>query len=176
MIKKTKKTALLSLGAIFLAGCLVSGTFVITLHLTAFYSKSTGEFHAHTVDLTTKQVWIDHKDDIKNISDIRFRARVQERLGHDATGVVYFSTNGSYQDPVLVRSAQDAFVVFSGLKIPAGGEVMVTFAESASYRQSLDRALDLIETGKFYIYVLTPEGAFDLFVSDIHFMITFDAG
>jgi len=177
MIKNTKKTALLSLGVIFLAGCLVSGTFIITLDIEEFWSKSTTqEFEAHAVDLTTEQVWIDHKDDIKNISDIRFRAVVEEELGNDATGVVYFSENGTYTSPDDVRSAADAFVVFSGLKIPANGALLVTFAESANYRQNLDLALELIETGKFYIYVLTPTGAFELYVHDIYILITFDAG
>lgn len=168
---------LAGLGLLALAGCLVSGTFVETLNINAFYSKSDGEFHAHGVDLTTKQVWIDHQDDIKNISDVRVRATIEEQSGaNDAEGAVYFSANGSYTTPAAVRAASDAFIVFSGLTVPAGGTVTMTFAESASYRQNLDLALDLVETGQFYLYVLTPEGAFDLYVTDITVMVTFDAG
>jgi len=176
---KTTSTLLVlaGLGMLAIAGCLVSGTFVETLKINAFYSKSDGEFHSHGVDLTTKEVWVDHQDDIKNISDVRVRATIEEQSGiSDATGAVYFSDNGSYTTPEAVRAAADAFIVFSGLTVPAGGTVTMKFAQSASYRQNLDQALELVETGQFYIYVLTPEGAFDLYVDDITVMVTFDAG
>ena len=177
MTTKRILMVLVGLGTLILAGCLISGTFVITLDINAFYSKSDGtQFTAHGVDLTTEQVWIDHQDDIKNISDIRLRATFTEGLGNDAEGTVYFSANGTYTTPIAVIAASDAFVVFSGLTIPAGSSASVSFAESASYRQNLDQALDLVETGHFYVYVLTPSGAFDLYVSDIHILVTFDAG
>lgn len=176
MRAKRKIVVLAGLGLLAIVGCLVSGTFIETLKINAFYSKSYEPFQAHSVDLTTKQIWIDHQDDIKNISDVRVRATIEELSGNTAEGAVYFSTNGSYTTATALRSATDAFIVFSGLTIPAGGTVTMTFAESASYRQNLDQALKLVETGQFYIYVITPEGPFDLHVTDITVMVTFDAG
>lgn len=176
MNRKMKIAVLLMLGVFVVAGCLVSGTFVITLHLNSFYSNYPGTFAAHDVDLTTTQVWEDHKDKIKNISDVRFRATIVNTSTANATGEVYFSTTATYTTPAQVRVAADAFIVFGGLGIPAGTTKNLTFAESASYRQNLDRALKLLESGKFSLYVLTPEDTFELHVTDVYVMVTLDAG
>lgn len=176
MKKTTRLVLLIGLGMFAAAGCLMSGTFVLTLHLNSFDPNSPGLFEAHGVDLTTEDVWKDHKDDIKNISDVRFRAKIENTSAAHATGEVYFSSNGTYTTPAQVRAAADAFIVFGGLGIPAGEEKTLTFAESAKYRQNLDKALALVEVGTFYLYVLTPEDTFQLHVTDVYVMVTLDAG
>ncbi len=176
MNKKMKKAVLLAVGAFFLAGCLVTGTFVITLNIDDFYSNSSGGFESHGIDLTNEQIWKDHKDNIKNISDVRFRATIQNQSSDTATGQVYFSSDSTYTDPGAVTSADDAFLVFGGMTIPPGEEITVSFAESAGYRQNLKRALELIETGKFYMYVLTPEDVFSLHVYDVYILVVIEAG
>ncbi len=163
------------LSAVILAGCLLTGTFVLVLDLPDITANSTGTFSATHVDLTDEDVWQDHKDDIKNISDVRFRADFTA-VGNTAEGDIYFSSNGAYGTPDAVRAATDAFPVFSGLLVPVGQTVTMTFAESAQYRQNLDDALALIESGSFYVYVLTPSGPFELQLTDVHVLVNFDAG
>ncbi len=167
---------ILGLGMLFMAGCLITGSFVLSLKIDDEIYSSNAFFDADSVDLTVEQIWIDHQDDIKNISDVRFRATIFNETANQATGQVYFSSNGSYTTPDEVRNAEDAFIVFGGMVIGPNDNLLVTFKESAKYRTNLDRALVLIEDGKFYLYVLTPEDLFELRAEDVYIMVTMDAG
>ncbi len=166
---------ILGLAAIILAGCLITGTFVLVLDLPTITANSTGTFSSTEVDLTEEDVWEDHKDDVENITDVRFRADFTA-TGNTADGTIYFSSNRLYQTPEAVRAASDAFIVFTGFSVPAGQTRTMTFAESAQYRQGLTEALELIESGEFYVYALTPSGPFELQLTDVHVLVTFDAG
>ena len=179
MNKLSKSLVLAGLGALILAGCIVTGTFVITKKVDDFTASTSGLFDAAFVDVTQEEIWQDHKDDIKYISDVRFRGTIRNTSSNLAAGQIYFSYTGTYTTPAEVREASDAgdaFVVFSGFTIQPQGQYFLSFAESSQYRQNLDEALKLLESGQFYMYALTPEDVFSLQVTKAYVMLVLDAG
>jgi len=179
MNKLFKSLVLAGLGALLLAGCIVTGTFVITKKIDDFAASTSGTFDAVDVDVTQEDVWIDHKDNIKNISDVRFHGTIGNNSNNPAAGQIYFSNHSTYETPDQVREAADdgdAILVFSGFTIQPQEQYILTFSESAKYRQNLDRALKLIETGRFYMYALTPDDIFSLQVTHAYVLLVLDAG
>ena len=66
--------------------------------------------------------------------------------------------------------------MFSGFGLGAGEVTQMTFVESGKYRQNLDLALKLLETGMFFMYVLTPEDTFSLELTEVYVLLVLDAG
>jgi len=176
MNKFSKSLVLAGLGALILAGCIVTGTFVITRKVDDFTASTSGTFDVAFVDVTQEKIWQDHNDDIKYISDIRFRGTIRNTSSNLAACQIYFSHTGTYTTPEEVREASDAFVVFSGFTIQPQSQYFLSFSESAHYRQNLDKALKLLESGQFHMYALTPEDAFSLQVTHAYVLLVLDAG
>lgn len=184
---KTKTTQLTLLAAILalttVAGCLISGQFILVYSGTATIHSDDDDLDPRYVDITGEDVWQDHKDNIHGIEDIKFECEFVNNTDHLLHGEVWISKDG-WTTVEQVRTPGNATRVFSGLEVPAGSTVPVSFSESSSYIENLDTVLDLLEDGQFWIYGIVPEEdePFDLTIQGkdgdefLRLMITFSAG
>lgn len=170
--------AALILGVI-VSGCILSGQFVVVIAGTSTIQSTDETLDYVHVDLTTNETWEEHQDDIQGIVDVKFECRFENNLASPADGELWISTE-LYSDVQQVRDS--ATRVFSGLNLEANEDRDVSFSESADYIENLDIVLDLLESGKFYVYGIAAEVPFDVTVRGVgsedyaRFMITFSAG
>ena len=66
---------------LLLAGCILSGTFVIAISLSQVSTDFINGLVKESVDLGDNETWDDHSDDIKRIDKITFDAVVKNDLG-----------------------------------------------------------------------------------------------
>lgn len=155
------------------AGCIISGQFVILIDWGGIVSTDQS-LDWDEVDLTDDDTWQDHKDDIQNIIDVKFEVTIINNLGTVATGEVYLSPtlHGSITD---VRN--NAIRILHGIEVPANSTRTISFEESAAFQENLSAALDLVETGQFYIYGIAENVPFSIEIPHgSRLLITFSAG
>ncbi|MBD3297430.1 MAG: hypothetical protein GF341_02160 [candidate division Zixibacteria bacterium] len=164
---------LAGVAALIAAGCIVSGQFVILINWGGIVSTNT-QLNAETVDLTEDETWQDHQEDIQKIVDVKFETTVKNNAGSVATGQLYVSD----QDGLTYgQLAGQATLILSGIEIPAGDSVMISFTESAQYQQNLQTLLDLAETGLFYLYGVAENTPFNIEIKQgSRILVTFAAG
>lgn len=170
--------AALILGVI-VTGCILSGQFVMVIAGTSTIQSTDNNLDYLAVDLTTNDTWEEHKDDIQGIVDVKFECRFENNLASPADGELWISTE-LYGTVQQVRD--NATRVFSGLNLGGNEDRDVSFSESADYIENLDVALDLLESGQFYVYGIAADVPFNVTVRGVgsedyaRFMITFTAG
>ncbi len=158
---------------LMVAGCIVSGQFVVVIVWGGFASTDTS-LNKETVDLTTNSTWEEHKDEIQDIIDVKFKVTIKNNAGSAATGEVYVST-------VLYTTLADvrahATRVLHGISVAPGATVTIGFDESAAYRENLDQLLSLVKDGKFYLYGIAENTPFNIeIMSGSQLLVTFSAG
>jgi hypothetical protein len=156
-----------------LCGCIVSGQFVVVIDWGGF--ASTGD-HLTTkkVDVTTNPTWIDHKDDIQDIIDVKFKVEISNLESDSAKGEVYVSAD-SLGTVDLVRSS--ATRILHGISIGPMEPRTIGFDESVSYRENLDALLSLVKDGKFYLYGIAENTPFNIRIeTGSQLLVTFSAG
>lgn len=183
-IKKFHAAPLIAtLGLAFIvAGCILSGQFIVLLAGTDTIESSDPDLDPLFVDVTGEDIWVKHEDKIQGIVDIKFEAEfVNNSESDSAHGELWLSSEG-YTTIEDVRD--NATRVFSGLALGPGESKEVSFSESGAYIENLDTVLDLLETGQFYVYGIVPaeDEPYSLTVRGVgdedfcRFMITFSAG
>lgn len=171
-IKRSKEMAVLAAGLI-VAGCIVSGQFVVVIDWGGFVSTDDA-LNKKTVDLTTNSTWRDHKDDIEDIIDVKFKVTIQNHASSAATGEVYVSAV-SYTTLADVRA--NATRVLHGISVAPGATVTIGFDESATYREHLDELLALVKDGTFYLYGIAENTPFNIEIkTGSQLLVTFSAG
>jgi hypothetical protein len=154
-------------------GCIISGQFVILLDWGGIASTDQ-DLESDSIDLTGDETWQDHKDDIQNIVDVKFEVEIQNLLGTTATGEVYLSEN-SYNSVTDVRN--NAIRILHGIEVAGNSTRMISFEESAQFQENLSAALDLVETGQFYIYGIAENIPFSVNIPEgSRLLVTFSAG
>src|SRR4030067_1329190 len=107
---------ILILSCLGVTGCLLSGTFVIDLSLNEM-AFTTATFHKQQINLSSNQTYNDHKDQIKDITDIGFALKIENNSGVTASGELYLSDESTYTTASQVKSC--ATLVVSGISVPA---------------------------------------------------------
>ena len=174
-----KRIARRSLGLLILAaalvltGCIVSGQFVVVIDWGGFASTD-DSLNSEHVDLTTNSTWNDHKDDIQDIVDVKFKVTIHNLATTAATGEVYVSTD-SYSSLAAVKAS--ATRILHGIAIDPGATRTIGFDESATYRENLDTLLALVKDGDFYIYGIAVNTPFNIeIMTGSQLLVTFSAG
>ena len=161
--------------ALLIAGCILSGQFVIIVEWTRSDKTSTETtINAEEVDLTGDETWQDHKDNIQNIVDVKFEATITNNLASEATGEIYVSAN---ELTTLAQIQSQGTRVLHGIVVPASGTVTIEFNESTKYQEHLQELLDLVETGQFWLYGIAADTPFSITIKQgSRIMVTFSAG
>lgn len=126
------------------------------------------------VDLTTNSTWQDHKDNIKDIIDVKFKVTIKNFASDSAKGEVYVSKD-AYSTLETVKAS--ATRVLHGIAIGPGETRTIDFDESVAYRENLSTLLDLVKDGEFYAYGIAENTPFSIeIMTGSQLLITFSAG
>jgi hypothetical protein len=158
---------------LLVAGCIVSGQFIVVIDWGGFASTA-DHLTTRKVDVTTNPTWIDHKDDIQDIIDVKFKVEISNLESDSAKGEVYVSADSLGTVP-LVRS--NATRILHGISIGPAKTRLIGFDESVSYRENLDELLLLVKEGKFYLYGIAENSPFSIEIkTGGQLLVTFSAG
>jgi|SRR3972149_318520 len=160
--------------AFVFCGCIVSGQFVVVIDWGGFASTDQ-TLNSEHIDLTTNSTWNDHKDDIQDIVDVKFKVKIHNLATTAATGEVYVSKD-SYSTVAEVYAGGGTRILH-GIVVAPGATRTIGFDESAAYRENLNTLLGLVKDGKFYIYGVAENTPFSIeILSGSQLLVTFSAG
>lgn len=143
--------------ALGLAGCIISGTFVI---VEDFEFTITSELYWDSVDLTDDPDWEDHKDDIENIDAVGFEMDINNMSGSAVTFTAYLgdydeSPNGG--TPTVSWVQNNATQVLAEITVPAGMST-ITYSESIGKILAVAYIKSLLLSGQFNFYGIASGG------------------
>lgn len=167
-------TTLISL---LLAGCLLSGTFVVSMMFKDFPVAGSVNFYYFDVDVTSEDEWTDHKDDIKDIDNVGFELWVTNESGVANTYECYIAPITSPLDDLSPKSEVVAGAT-KILEIPlvATGQTFIGYADSFSHLTNLETLKALAESGQFKFFAMSDATPTDFTVDAILVVITITAG
>ncbi len=165
-------------------GCIGTGTVVVTAklapdangnpvaiqHTTTDFFDNGGEM---LVDLTDDADYAEYKDDIKNIDNIGFYAKVKNNESYPVTFQLFLEEDTAANWPtaqMVLDSAGSNHLIFTGWTIPAFDSVAISWNESMQYITGLIDIKSALERGYFSIY---PIGRKDQ--SEVFFDLTVDS-
>ncbi len=131
---------------ILVAGCLISGTFVI---VESFSFTAQSGFYYYEIDLTNQSDWEDHKDQIDAIDAVGAEFFITSTESGNVTFNVFVDSYSGSANPSAVPSS--AKVILEDLDV-APGTTHITYAQSLGYLKNLDALKALVKTGKFDYY------------------------
>ncbi len=163
---------LLTVVALLLAGCLITGTFIADIMIRDF-DVNTDTFYAEQVDLTEDEDWEDHKDDIKSIDLVGFELWINNTSGSAQSFKAFIDDANEqlYQTAVLVEA--NATVILDELTLDPGDNY-ISYPNSFNYLRNLETIRTLLEAGQFNAYGITTGGTFEL--DSMRVIVTFTAG
>lgn len=139
--------AALAVMAITIAGCIVSGTFIID---ETFKMTEADQFYSYRVNLTTDPTWAEHKDNIQMIEAVGFVLYISSSESDDVYLSAYVDKiTGAAPNPTEVPAA--AKVVIDSLVVAPGKQV-ISYAQSLGAITNLDYLKNLAFTGMFDFY------------------------
>ena len=156
---------------ILVAGCIMSGTFVI---VEKFTPTAEDDFYYEGVDLTDNAVWKEHGDQVDFIDAVGFELYTRSTATEDITFDIYVDKySGPDASPDSVPAT--ATIVVDGVTVSPGTRT-VTYAESLKIIKGLDTLKKLAMTGKMDFYATSTGGVGSTFVIDsIKAVVTFSA-
>jgi len=131
--------------ALFAAGCLISGTFVIVDDFT-FTAKS--GFYFYRVDLTQYSDWDDHKDQIDQIDAVGAEFYISSTEPDTVTFNVY--VDAPTADSTAVPST--AVKIIDQLEVPPGLNQHITYVQSLGFITHIAELKTFVKAGKFNYY------------------------
>ena len=166
-----------TLTSLLLVGCILSGTFVVSMLFKDFPVAGSDDFYYFDVDVTSDDVWTDHKDNIKDIDNIGFELWVTNASGVANTYNCYVAPitsllNGASPKSEVVAEATKV------LEIPlaATGQTFVGYADSFSHLTNLETLKALAEGGQFKFFAMSAATPTDFTVDSILVVITITVG
>jgi hypothetical protein len=156
---------------ILVAGCIMSGTFVI---VEKFTPTAESGFYYKGVDFTDNATWQEHGDQVDFIDAIGFELYTRSTATEDITFDIYVDNySGPDASPDAVPGT--ATKVIEGVTVSPGTKT-VTYAESLKLIKGLDRLKTLAKTGQMDLYGTSTGGVGSTFVIDsIKVVVTFSA-
>ena len=164
-----------------LTGCLISGTFLITIPFTLTSPDFEAGLVKECVDLNDDETWADHSDKIKRIDKITFDAIVSYNSGSVDTLSVYIAgSTSSYTTAAQVEGATDTYPVLLGYVTNPSGVDTLTVAEADALLQlsgsNFESVKALIESGAFCVYITNTGATSMATIDEANVYITFTAG
>jgi hypothetical protein len=140
--------------ALGLAGCIVSGTFVLTEDFDFIIS---GELFFYAVDITDEEDWEKRRDDIENIDAVGFEIAYD----NDGSGPVTFSAYiDTYGEPTYTSVGEldaNAVKILDDITLPVGmGKI--SYSQSLSNVMNIEAIKKLGLTGRFHFYGVASGG------------------
>jgi hypothetical protein len=143
--------------AAVLAGCLVSGTFVISEVIHGGDFSAGNGFYYHAVDLSTNETWIDHEDDIESIDVIGFEMWIHNNGATATTFDVWIDDIANDSLTSLVDVRDNATQIIDGLSVSPGAN-FITYGRSLSILTNTETLKRLVRTGSFHYYGYSSAG------------------
>jgi hypothetical protein len=159
-------------------GCkIVSGTYVVD---TIFYDLSpngNGDYYYEALDITTNDVWIDHKDDIKDIDNVGFEMWLSNTAASDNTVNCYVADFGSTLHGNSSKSMvmSGATHVLVDVPMPPGTSFL-GYAASFSHIDHLTELKALGEVGQFKFWAIADVQTSDFTIDSLRVVLTLTAG
>ena len=160
-------------------GCLlISKTFTIVFYIEeeikAEAQDEDDQVDSEFVNLEENDIWEDHKDEIKNIQSVEFYVEITNHENSVASGQVYVS-----EGPLATLGAikNNAFLVLDGISVQPNETRVIEREESVQYLQNIEKLMELIKDGAFYVHGAADETPFHVVFSDkTAIIISFTAG
>lgn len=165
----------LALLGIWIQGCLLSGTYVITYKVPQEIVSTQDSLNSASVDLSENDTWADHQEDIKYVDEVAFTFKVQNLLTEDsATGQLYMTDIDTFTQVDDIRD--NATLVVDGIFLGPGEIKHIKWNECFQYILNLDYIKKQVESGTFHLYGICRETPFHVKFYDIVAVITVTAG
>lgn len=171
-MNKRAKFTLAVLLALFIAGCIASGTITFKFPLDDFVSSSSG-LEVQEIDLTTNSDYNDHKDEIRSVDQIEVVGWFHNLLQTENQAEIFISDDGTFDDPDTVRTY--ATRVFVSPSIPGNDSVFISWAEARDHLENVPALRDAVDEGYFWIYGIAENSPY-LVRYDLTLIITITVG
>ncbi len=159
------------LAVLLLAGCIVSGNFIIVYKLSDTRLTSNDDFERWEVSKELEEDWEDHAEDIKHIVDVGFAMKItNNNPTQAATGDVYISRNGNLSSAAEVIA--EGIPVLTDMEVAADSELSISWRKSYDYLSNFDVLKQYIIDGEFYAYAIGVGTALDVDLTRIAVIIT----
>lgn len=159
------------LTVLLLAGCIVSGTFVIIEEITF---TAQGGFYFHRLDITDDATWEDHKDDIQFIDAVGAEFYITSTEPDDVTFNVYIDDYSSGPVPVAVPASASKIITDFTV---SPGTTRIDYKKSLSIITNVERLKALARKGMFDYYATSTGSDGTTFVIDsAKIIVTVSAG
>lgn len=183
----TYLAALAATGLLILAGCIVTGTFVITAKIVP--DENGKNFHLTNlvydggevvVDLSDDKDFKENKDKIENIDNIGFYLSIKNNHLTDAVDFQLFlekDTSANYTtNQLVIDNATE--LIFTGLSVPANTKKVITWNESMKFIEGIENIKAILKSGTFSIYpVINPTPTdYDVTVDSLVVIVTLTGG
>ena len=166
----------LALLAIWIQGCLLSGTYVITFKEIDEIISTDDSVNSAAVDLSKNNTWKDHEENIKYVDEIGFTFKVENLDStNSATGQLYIT----YFDDSLTTVEEiksNATKIVDGIVLDPAQTRHILWNESFDYILNLDVLKEHVESGNFRLYGICKDTPFYVRFYDIVAVITVTAG
>jgi len=186
-MKRIRTIYWMSLAAVMvmLAGCLITGTVVITATvapddngesiIVSNLDFSNAELE---VNLTDDPTFAEHRDKIKNIDNIGFYLSAENPLTSSATFQLFLVPDTSLNfDSAQLLVDSLAQPILTGLTIPAQTTVTIEWNESMQYVTNLAEFKDVLQKGVFSLYpAAIPRDNFRIVIDSLVVIVTLTTG
>ena len=165
--------AALLVAALIAVGCIVSGTFTVSIFADNEIGTDNDGFYYYFVDITDEDAWEDHADDLNNIDAIGFDMWVRNLGATSASGSAYIDSPDDAQIP-NAAGLTGATLILENLTLAPGAN-HVTYAQTVGALQAVGTIKDYLEEGTFWFYATTPGLGADFVLDSLRVTITFTA-
>lgn len=166
----------LALLGIWIQGCLLSGTYVITFEVKEEIISTQDSINSASVNLSDNPDWRDHKEDIKYVDEVGFTFKVQNLSSTDsATGQLYITHFGDSTLSHVDSIKKNTTKIVDGIVLAPGEEKHILWNESFNYILNLDVLKKHVESGSFHLYGICEDTPFHVRFYDIIAVITITA-
>ncbi len=165
----------LALLGIWIQGCLLSGTYVITFNVEKTIISTQDTLNFAAVDLSENDTWADHQEDIKYVDEVAFTFKVENLISTDSTtGQLYITDIDTFTNVDDIRA--NATLIVDGIELGPGETKHILWNECFQYILNLDTLKKQVESGTFHLYGICKNTPFHVRFYDIVAVITVTAG
>lgn len=165
----------LTLLGVWIQGCLLSGTYVITYKVGDEIISTEKTLNSASVDLSDNDTWADHEEDIKYVDEVAFTFKVENRISTDsATGQLYITDIDTFTQVDDIRD--NATLIVDGIELGPGEMKHILWNECFQYILNFETLKEQVESGTFHLYGICRNTPFDVRFYDIVAVITVTAG
>lgn len=160
---------------IWMQGCLLSGTYVITYKVEDEIISTEKILNSASVDLSDNDTWADHEEDIKYVDEVAFTFKVKNLISTDSTtGQLYITDIDTFTQVDDIRS--NATLIVDGIELGPGETKHILWNQCFQYILNLDTLKKQVESGTFHLYGICRNTPFHVTFYDIVAVITVTAG